>query len=378
MIPELMSAFNVSVATLGSLSACYFYAYAIAQIPVGILIDRYGTRWLLTFACILITLGSYFFATTSNMLVAELCRVLIGFGSAFAFVGCLKLGAFWFPDHKFAFIVGLTNLLGVAGAIIGGKPTAYAIDLYGWRNIMFASAIIGLVISSLLWLIVKEPKNIKHTKSIRKDQASLLAKILRVLNCKQTWLVAAFGGFMVAPVATYSELWGVSFLMTNYQLERPVAAQITTLSFIGIAAGGPIIGWISDYLRLRKLPMLLGNIGALACLSCILFVPKIDLFLLYGLHIAFGFFTSSMLLCFSLSVECATPRIRATTIALTNSVIMIMGALLQSISGFLLDYTRSDYNFSFIPIISCYGFALLCFYFIKENKYNKQAQNTNP
>ena len=368
MIPELMSSFNVSVATLGNLSACYFYAYALAQIPVGILIDRYGTRGLLTIACCLITCASFSFASTDNMLIAELSRVFIGLGSAFAFVGCLKLGAYWFPDHKFAFVVGLTNLLGVCGAIIGGKPSAYAIEVYGWRNVMFVSAAIGLVVSSLLWLIIREPKNTKHPQTNNKNNAALIAKLLKVIKCRQTWLVAAFGGFMVAPIATYSELWGVSFLVNNYQLSRPEAAEITTLSFLGIAIGGPIIGWFSDHLRVRKLPMFIGTVGALCTISWILFGQVSNIWLIYILHLAFGFFTSSMLLCFSLSVECSTPRIRATTIALTNTIIMIMGALLQNISGILLDYTSSDYYISFTPLIWCYVLALACFYFIRETK----------
>jgi MFS family permease len=368
MIPELMSAFDVSVATLGNLSACYFYAYALAQIPVGILIDRYGSRWLLTFACLLVTVGSFVFSSTSNMAIAELCRVLIGFGSAFAFVGCLKLGGYWFPDHKFAFIVGLTNLLGVVGAMLGGNPTAKIIDTYGWRNFMFASGVIGLVIACALFLIIKEPKSLNPNKHSKKSKVDMLAKIIKVVKCRQTWLVAAFGGCMVAPIAAYAELWGVSFLIKSYHIDRPTAAEIITLTFIGIAIGGPTIGWISDHIRLRRLPMILGTVGALSCISSILYCNNLPLWALLALHVAFGFFTSSMLLCYSLSVEWVIPKIRATTIALTNSIIMIMGALLQSISGYMLDVTKNNYYLSFIPLIACYGLAVLCFWFIREGR----------
>ncbi len=359
MIPELMGSFDVSLARLGSLSACYFYAYALAQIPVGWLIDRYGSRYLLTAACLTISAGSLVFANANHMLLADMCRILIGFSSAFAFVGCLKLGATWFPNHKFGFIVGLTNLLGVTGAIIGGKPAAYAVDAYGWRQTMLLSAIIGAVLAFILWVIIKDKapaKNIHKTNS----------KILSVIKCKQTWLVAVFGGLMVAPITTYSELWGVSFLVNNYELSRPAAAQIATLTFIGIAIGGPTIGWLSDYLRLRKRPMFIGAIGAFCSIGAIVFAPLLPLWLLYLLHLTFGFFTSSMLLCYSLISEATPTSIRATTIALTNSIVMLFGALLQTISGILLDYSHLDYNLSFAPLIGCYLLALICFYFIHE------------
>lgn len=356
-----MNSFHVSVATLGGLSACYFYAYASAQLPVGFLIDRFKINQLLTLACLLITFASLIFSLTNHMLIANLCRILIGFGSAFAFVGCLKLGAQWFPKHKFAFIVGLTNLLGVTGAVIGGKPVAYAVDLYGWRNIMLSSAVIGLIISILLWAIVREPK--QHKPSEREYSG----KILNVLKCKQTWLIAAFGGFMVAPITTYSELWGVSFLINKYHLARPIAAQITTLTFVGIAIGGPTIGWFSDHYKQRKIPMIIGAFGALTTIGSILYISELPIWLVYLLHFCFGFLTSSMLLCFSLVSELVSSNVRATTIALTNSVIMTMGALLQTISGFLLSYSNANYNIGFVPLISCYGLALLCFYFMNES-----------
>jgi len=366
MIPELMDSFNVSVAALGSLSACYFYAYALAQIPVGFLIDRYGTRRLLTLACLLITIGSFLFALTSNLWIAEICRILIGFGSAFAFVGCLKLGSTWFPAHRFAFIVGLTNLLGVTGAVIGGKPMALAVDQFGWRVVMLASAVVGISIALLLWIFIKDSNPNQYIKQSAARNSRMWAKIVIVLRCRQTWFVAALGGFMVAPIATYSELWGVSFLINNYGIERPAAAQITTMTFIGIAVGGPIIGWISDHIRRRKLPMLLGIIGAFSSISCILFWPLLSTTAIYILHFAFGFFTSSMLLCFSLNTEYSAPKIRATTIALTNSVIMAMGASLQTVSGVLLDFSEYNFNLSFTPLIVCYGMALLCICYVRE------------
>lgn len=359
MLPELSQSFNVSSALLSSLAASYFFAYAFAQIPVGLLIDRYGTRLLLTLACLLITIASFIFAHTDNIFLATYCRILIGFGSAFAFVGCLKVAANWFPAHRFAFIVGLTNLFGVVGALIGGNPIAHAVDAFGWRDIMYSSGIIGLAISFLLWKIVRDGSNSKKTELIR-------FKLLAVIKNRQTWLIAIFAGCMVAPIVSYSELWGVTYLMHTYNLSRPDAAHITTLTFIGIAIGGPLIGWLSDYFRQRTIFMAIGLVGALVSMGLILFGPQLPLWLVSLLHISFGFFTSSMLLCFSLNSEATAPNIRATTIAFTNSIIMLAGALLQTLTGYLLDSTYNNFNLSFMPIIACYIIACICFRFIRS------------
>ncbi len=364
MIPELSAAFNVSSVQIGSLSAAYFFAYAFAQIPVGILIDRYGTRILLTIACITIALSSWAFAFTSDIYVANYCRIFIGLASAFAFVACLKLAANWFPAHRFAFVVGLTNLLGVIGGVLGGQPLANAVDTFGWREVMFASAIIGAFITILIWSIIRDDAQKEKRPTTKKHK--FWHNIHNVIQHKQTWLIAIFAGCMVAPIVTYSELWGVSYLSSIYNLPRPQAAYISTLTFIGIAIGGPTIGWLSDYYRNRTAFMGIGMLGALISISLILFGPIFPLWFICFLHMLFGFFTSSMLLSFSLNSEETPPKIRATTVAFTNSIIMLSGAGLQTFSGFLLDHTYHNYNLSFVPLILCYIVAIVCYKYIIE------------
>lgn len=360
MVPELSAAFNVSSALLSSLSAAYFFAYAFAQIPVGILIDRYGTRKLLTSACLIITISSAIFAFTHSLTVANYCRLFIGLGSAFAFVGCLKLASTWFPANKFAFVVGLTNFLGVIGAVLGGRPLANAVDAFGWRQIMLGSTILGSIITILLWIVIKDYA--KPEKIVRKAiKSKVLANIVTVIKDKQTWLIAIFAGCMVAPIVTYSELWSVTFLNSIYNLPRPQAAYISTLTFVGIGIGGPTIGWLSDYYQQRTAFMGIGMLGALVTISLILFGPKLSLSIVSFLHLIFGFFSSSMLLAFSLNSEETPPKIRATTVAFTNSIIMIAGAALQTISGFLLDKTYNNFNLSFVPLVGCYVLAFYCY-----------------
>lgn len=366
MVPELSESFEVGSALLSSLSAAYFFAYALAQIPVGMLIDRYGTRILLTFACLAITLSSFAFAYSESIMLANYCRVVIGLGSAFAFVGCLKLAANWFPAHKFAFVVGLTNLLGVVGAIIGGNPVAYIVNWLGWRSVMFISGLVGVLLTLLLWMVVRDQK--PKAKKIRATKANtkFTDNLMEVIRNKQTWIIAIFASCMVAPIVTYSELWGVSYLTHVYKIDRPFAAHITTLTFIGIGMGGPAIGWLSDHFRRRVIFMCIGLFGALTSIGFVLFGPIMSIKMIYFLHIIFGFFTSSMLLCFTLNAEASPQKVRATTVAFTNCVIMLAGAGFQMLSGLLLDFTNNNFATSFIPLISCYVLAIICLLFMRE------------
>ena len=102
MVTDLMQSFGVSAAVIGNLAAFYYYAYTPMQLPVGVMMDHYGPRRLLTFACLCCAMGSFLFAQPNHIFMAQVGRLLVGFGSAFAFVGVLKLATLWLPQNHFA------------------------------------------------------------------------------------------------------------------------------------------------------------------------------------------------------------------------------------------------------------------------------------
>src|SRR5687768_6752451 len=134
MVPELMKSFNVDAMAIGSLSAFFSYAYVSMQIPVGILVDRYGPHRLLTVMCIVCGLGCFLFAAASNIISANLGRFLMGFGASFAFVGSLKLAVLWFPANRFGLLAGLTQAVGMVGAAIGQAPISLVVAHLGWQT----------------------------------------------------------------------------------------------------------------------------------------------------------------------------------------------------------------------------------------------------
>lgn len=379
MLPELSADFGVYSAALGSLSAYYYYAYATMQIPVGLLIDQYGARNLLTLAALLVSIGSLLFAHTEQFYLAKLSRAMIGLGSAFSFVGCLKLATTWFPSQRFALVVGLTNLLGVLGAIIGSRPLAILVDNTSWRYTLYLSAIIGLCFIFIIPAIIRD-KSLKSTPP--QDNSSLLADLGYILSHPRIWLIAIFGSLMVAPIAGLSELWGVSYLIDRYGLPRPQAAEISAITFLGIAIGGPLNGWLSDYLEKRRPILIAGALGAVLATTVIIYSPIQNIKLITLLHFVFGYATSTMLLCFALNAELAPRSSRATVIGFTNTIIMAMSALSQPLIGKLLDFLSQpsllgtgatyvfsvkDYQIAFSCLIIFQLLALIIATFLPES-----------
>ncbi|MES2211824.1 MAG: MFS transporter, partial [Pseudomonadota bacterium] len=244
MIPEMMADLGVTAAAIGSLSAYYYYFYALMQIPAGFLYDRFNPRKVILVASLLVALGSFLLGHAHTLILAQAARAIIGVGSAFAFVGCIKLGMSWLPFHQIPMMIGLTNLFGVFGAILGGAPLAALLKTTHWHTIFSYGALVGLALTLLIYqFVILGPRLPLHTTAERKPLKQIL---IQVCGCRQTWLNAFYGALLVAPIAGFAELWGTPYLMLAYDITRPMAALLVSLIFCGIAIGGPTMGYLSQ------------------------------------------------------------------------------------------------------------------------------------
>lgn len=348
MIPELKLAFQVSDTALGTLTAIYFWAYALSQIPAGILIDRFGSRLLLTTACLLVTIGSFLLAYAPNINIAFFSRFLVGIGSAFAFVGCLKLGREWIHADSFPLVVGFTNLCAQVAAILGNQPLAKLVDDIGWQWTVLFISVIGSFITLALALMIRN-----KTDSVASETPSFkrfLSYLNKIVHHKQTWLIAIYGCLLVSPIVAFGEFWGIHYLQQKCHLSRPDAALLNSAIFMGIAIGGPLLGYFAkyyhDYLRIMRLCTII----ALFCLSIIMFCNQLSYPMMMGFLLVYGMMSSNMLLCFTLINRQYESDHQATAIGFTNTIVMFGGAFFPVIIGFMLDYlTKASSNQYLVP-----------------------------
>jgi MFS family permease len=390
MAPDLMADFHSSAFQLGSLSAFFYYAYVGMQIPVGMLVDRYGAHRLLTIMAALCAGACLMFSMAHDLAMAELARFLMGFAASFAFVGSLKLASVWFPATRFGLLAGLTQALGMLGATVGEAPLAYTVSAFGWRHTMAIIAVIFLGLSVLIGVIVRDRPTGYRSQSpeITSEKVSIFKGLLQVLANPQSWHNAFYVGLLYAPSAAFAELWGPSFLHTAYGMSLGAAATANGLIFIGWGVGGPIVGWLSDKIQARKPIMIASVILCLIIMSAILYVPNLPLSVLFSLLFLYGVCNTGVAISYAVAAEINPHKLAGTSVAFSNMASVIVGAAFQPIIGKLIDmhwnglreagvpvYNLSDYHYALIILPICLILGVLFVFLIKETHCKNQEQS---
>jgi len=349
IVPELQRAFSVNgqyldATLVGHLSAFYYYAYTPMLLPVGLLMDRYGPRWILTIAVFCCAVGTVIFGSTTSWWVAAMGRFAIGFGSAFAFVGVLKLASTWLPSDRFAMISGLTTTLGVIGAMQGNIILGDLIQKIGWRETILYSSYIGFILVPIIWLVVRNsPAHLKGAAT-QQDPSNCMSykqlwqEIRTSMTNPQIWLNGVIAGLLWTPVMVFPELWGKLYLQTIHNFTAEDASRAVTMILLGVALGAPLTGFISDRARRRRLPL---KIGAL--LSCILmlsfmYYPNLTLTHVKILLFFIGVAASVEVICFAIGRENCSQSLAGTVVAVTNFLVSSF-AIFQVVFAKILDWT---------------------------------------
>ncbi|MBL0941547.1 MAG: MFS transporter [Alphaproteobacteria bacterium] len=339
MTEEWMHTFSITGESLGYLAATYYYAYLFMQIPVGIFLDRFGTRLFPTIAIAIVALSTVCLSQTNSVVIASLMRFFIGIGSSFAAITCIKMINIWFPQNRFAFMSGLMMMVAMLGASGGSYPLSIAVTTYGWRKTLFFIGLIGIFISVIYYIAVREKNDI--TKDIifnNFKKGSLFLGLRSILINKQAWILSLYSGLSFAPVAVLGGLWGVSYIMETYNVPKTIAASIISHIFIGFSIGCPVSGWFSDRIGKRLPVMAYGTTIAFLLLLCILYIPNQPLLFVVTEFFTFGVCISTFLLSFSMIKE-VTPRfLCASSIGFMNAFDALLCAISEPLIGKLLDF----------------------------------------
>ena len=336
MTDNLMGDFGVMAAALGVLTSMYYLAYVPLQIPCGVIVDYWGPRKVITVSAVLCMAGSILFSYADSLPMAQLGRLLIGAGSACAYIGCMKIASTWFNPAMFSLIAGISQMMGTIGGTLGNGPLALVVNTFGWRQAMLIAGFIGGGIALVSWLVIRDrPKDVGHVK--RKFQSHLSEDLKIIASHPQNLLIGVYGCLTYLTLSAFAELWGVPFLMQMYNVNNEIASYGTTAVFLGFALGSALSAALSEKIKSRVKVMSWSAILTSLGFAMVFFVPNIPLYGMYGLLFLTGIFSGGQILYFTMAVENSPRHAAATTIGFTNSFVMVSGLVFQPLLGKLIE-----------------------------------------
>lgn len=381
----LQASLMLSPAEFSMIASAYYFAYSPMQIPVGLLMDRFGTRVLLTFGSALCALGCLMFSFSHSFSNAWLARFLMGMGSSVGFVSLLTVAINWFPQRFFGFFAGMTQILGMLGPILSGAPLAFWLTCThnDWRNILFDVALIGFTLTILLALIVRtHPCHQKATEapSLR---LPLWQRLKALIKIKAVHKIALYALFIYGPIPLLGETWGTPYLQSRgFSLTQ--ATSMIAFLWLGLGFGSPLIGFISDVLARRKIVLSFCGLLGLFITLCFILLNTHSLWPYMLLLFLIGAAAAGQTLSFAILAESVPAMMRSTAMGFNNMAVMLGGLLSQCFAGVILNYFWSGNNESIIMLpLRSYQWCLsllLCFFlgafvfslFLKET-YARQS-----
>jgi MFS family permease len=346
MTAELMRDLGIGGRDLGTLSAFYFYAYVLMQLPTGVLVDSWGARKLLIAGSLTAAGGAFLFAAAPGLFFACLGRALVGGGTAVGWVVTLKLATHWFPARRFAVLSGLGLLFGNLGALFAQVPLRLLVETYGWRAIAFGSAAVILGVGGLALALVQNDPAARGFQgyappALQQRDPVTLSQLLRGFRqlwaYRNTWLIFFAQGGFVGAVLAFTGLWGPPYLSARYGLTAKEAAGVCSIMIVCWAAASPICGYLSDRIGLRRPIYLGGAILAAIGWAVLFYAPGLPLSAFRGVAAVTSFACGAVILGFAYAKESVPVRFLGTTSALVNVGNMLGPMLLQPGIGWLLD-----------------------------------------
>lgn len=250
--PNLQRDLGIGAADLGTLTAAYFVTFSLFQLPLGILLDRFGPRRVQ--ACLLLSaaLGAIVFAIGTNLSHLVIGRALVGFGVAGGLMSAMKAIALWLPKERWALANGVFMTAGGLGALAATLPVELALEHYHWTVLFWGLAALTAFASMLIFFIVPERESAPGPATSLGQQ---LSECGRFLVDARFWRIAPVSMMGMASGMSIQGLWAGPYLRDVGGLDRPGAAQLLFIMAAALTAGFTLTGIAADRLQRRGIPL---------------------------------------------------------------------------------------------------------------------------
>lgn len=373
--PDLTHELGLSPEALAALAGAFFIAFAAAQIPLGVLLDRFGPRRVVPATLLLAAAGSALFAVGSSALELTLARVLMGLGSSAVLMGSMVVCARWFAPERYGAMAAIVIAVGTLGNSLATTPLGWAAETLGWRGAFVALAAVGLGFAVWYWVVVRDapPGHALHARQPERA-GEVLRGVAEVLRNRD--LPYVFVAHLVAYPSAMCilGLWGGPYLYDVHGLDAVSRGHVLLAMTFGVVLGTLVLGPLDRVFDTRKWLVALPLAGVVAILGALALLPQPPLWLVATLLAALAFCANPTAVIMAHGRAVFPDRLVGRGITTLNMALVLGTFLLQTATGPIVGaFVRPDGTAPEIAYRWVFGFlaavvaAALLFYLRVED-----------
>jgi predicted MFS family arabinose efflux permease len=366
MLGDIMQQFHIDAFEFGQLSGIYYLGYTAAHLPIGIMLDRYGPKKIMTGCILLMVVGLLPIIFSDKWIYSLLGRALIGMGSSAAILGTFKIIRMTFNEKLFPRMLSISVTIGLIGAIYGGGPINYLSSALGYKTVVEILAYMGLFLAAFTYIIVPNI-SAEHKSTVLSDIKTVFT------NIKLIW-VCVFAGLMLGPLEGFADVWGIEFFKQVYGFDAIVASYLPSMIYIGMCFGSPVLNFIAEKIH-NYFGVVVGSGVVMAIVFTLLVVGALTQTTIAVSFILVGVCCAYQILAIYKASTYVPEHVTGLTTAVANMIIMAFGFIFHTVIGFVINICGGIhvskafvYGIAVIPIALCIGVIGFAFITYQESK----------
>ena len=368
LAPDLALELGIGPSELGLLTAVYFITFAAFQLPLGVLLDRFGSRRIESLLLIFAAAGAFVFSNSESVTGLVIGRALIGFGVSACLMAAFKAFVTWFPREQLPLINGIQMASGGFGALTATAPVEAALGITDWRGIFFILSILTLVVAATVFFVVPEKKIEQNGNSIKEQ----VQGIIQVFSSMTFWRIAPLTVMSQAAFMAIQGLWSGPWLRDVAGFEREMVAQVLFMIAAAMVVGFILMGFTTERLsRLGIKPIVIAVAGMTAfMITQILVILEVTSWV-RTLWILFGIFGTTGIISYAVLSQSFPAHLAGRVNTGINLLVFICAFAAQWGVGAVINlwpgtaaggYARSSYQAGFGMMLGLEVISLLWFF----------------